>query len=250
MHDKRQTIYFALAIVALGGTAVALELKNFNIIKGSLPIRKPLTDMSPSSLGPFELLASRRLSTDMTSELGTEEYIEWTIRDKRISDTNLATVSLFITYYTNVQDQVPHVPEECNPQAGLVAAGDDTLEFRIDAIDQAIPVRRLAFLPKKEVRAKNVVFYTINVNGTFHAGRQTARFKMGDPFDTHLYYSKVEIMFPGREDANDPELVRRATELFNASIGVLFEDHWPPPGSERGGETTGAASKEPTTGNN
>lgn len=247
MHGKRQTIYFVLAIVVLGGTALAMELIDFNIIKGPLPIRKPLINMSPSSLGPYELITSRRLSSDMTSELGTEEYIEWTLRDTRISNQNDALVSLFVTYYTNVQDQVPHVPEECNPQAGLVSAGDDTLELRMDALDRSIPVRRLAFLPKKEVRAKNVVYYTINVNGTFHAGRQTARVAMGDPFDTHLYYSKVEIMFPSRDRSDDPNLDRRAQELMDSTIDVLFRDHWPAPGSERGGTAVDTPTASQTT---
>ena len=220
----------------LGGSAIALQVKNFNIIKKPLPIRKPLIDMSPSSLGPYELLSSQRLSSDIVSELGTDEYIEWTLRDKRISHPKDAIVNLFITYYTNVQDQIPHVPEECNPQAGLVQDGDETLTFHVDCLDEDISVRRLAFLPKKEVEAKNVVYYTINVNGTFHSGRQTARLKMADPFDTHLYYSKVEIMFPGRTKVDDPELDRRAKELMNTSIDVLFADYWPPRGSERGGD--------------
>lgn len=244
-HRNRQTVYFALAVLVLGGTAVALQLRDFNIIKKPLPIRKPLIEMEPSSLGPYELVTSERLSTDIVSELGTNEYIQWTLRDKRIKNRSDATVSLFITYYTNVQDQIPHVPEECNPQAGLVSAGDDTMTFHIDSLDEDIGVRRLAFLPKREVEIKNVVYYTINVNGTFHSGRQTARLKMSDPFDTHLYYSKVEIMFPGRRNAEDPELDRRAKELMNEVIQLLFDDYWPPRGAERGGET---AAETKTTG--
>ena len=241
-QSKRQTVYFALAVIVLGGSAIATELWSFTIIKGPLPIRKPLIDLSSSSLGDYELVASKRLSTDLLSELGTDEYIEWTLRDRRVEDKNDAVVSLFVTYYTNVQDQVPHVPEECNPQAGLIPAGDDSLRFHIDSLGEEIAVRRLAFLPKKDQRIKNVVYYTINVNGTFHNGRQTARLKMADPRDTHLYYSKVEIMFFGRLNAEDPELDRRAKALMDATIRVLFKDYWPQRGSERGGPTPAASA--------
>ncbi|MCA9254225.1 MAG: exosortase-associated EpsI family protein [Phycisphaerales bacterium] len=243
-HHQRQSIYFALAIIVLAGSAIATELWSFTIIKGPMPIRRPLTSLSPASLGDYELVASQRLSTDMISELGTDEYIEWTLSDRRVKDRNDAIVSLFITYYTNVQDQVPHVPEECNPQAGLIPAGDDSLKFRIDSLDEEIDVRRLAFLPKKEQNIKNVVYYTINVNGTFHSGRQTARLKMADWRDTRLYYSKVEIMFPGRTSVDDPELDRRARELMDASIRVLFDDYWPLRGSERDDVSSAPASTE------
>lgn len=234
-RNPRQTIYFALAVAVLAASAIATEYYNFKIIKSGLPIRKPLVDMPVSVLGHYELLASRRLSSDILSELGTDEYIEWTLRDKRIADKNDALVNLFITYYTNVQDQVPHVPEECNPQAGLVPSGDDTIDIRIDSLDEDISVRRLGFLPKKEIRVKNIVYYTINVNGAFHSGRQGARLEMADPLDTHLYYSKIEIMFSGRTRNDDPELDRRAAELMNMTIDALFKDYWPPRGTERGG---------------
>ena len=88
---------------------------------------------------------------------------------------------------------------------------------------------------------KNVVYYTINVNGGFHSGRQGARLDMADPLDSHLYYSKVEIMFSGRTKNDDPDLDRRAAELMNATIDALFKDHWPPRGSERGGDKFAAA---------
>lgn len=234
-QSKRSTIYFALATVVLGGSAVAMQVYDFNIIKKPLPIRKPLVDMSPASLGPYDLVASRRLSVDVTGELGTEEYLEWVLRDRRIANESDSMVSLFLTYYTNVQDQVPHVPEECYLQGGQVSAGDASLEFHIDSLNEDIAVRRLAFFAPKQVESKEYVYYTISVNGTFHSGRQTARWKMGDSADTHLYYSKVEIKFSDRTESEIPELDRRASDLMNSTIRVLFEDHWPPRGTEVGG---------------
>jgi hypothetical protein len=234
-QSKNSTIYFGLAIFVLGTSAVAMQVVDFNIIKKPLPIRKPLVDMSPSSLGPFDLVNSRRLSVDVTGELGTEEYIEWALRDRRIKNDAESFVSLFVTYYTNVQDQVPHVPEECYNQAQNTLAGDGTLDVQVDGIDETVRVRRLGFFAPNETKTKNFVYYTISVNGTFHAGRQTARIKMSNPLETHLYYSKIEISFPNRTDDDIPELDRRASELMNESIRVLFQDHWPPPGTEVGG---------------
>jgi len=234
-QSKRAAIYFGLAVVVLVASAVAMQVVDFKIIKKPLPIRKPLVDMKPSSLGPYDLVMSRRLSTDVIGELGTDEYIEWQLRDRRIDNEADAIVALFVTYYTNVQDQVPHVPEECYNQGGQVVGDDETLEFTIDSLGEKIPVRRLSFFEQRRPKLKDYVYYTISVNGTFHSGRQTARLKMGYPTETHLYYSKIEITFPNRIEKDIPSLDRRAAELMDATIRVLFEDHWPPRGTEVGG---------------
>ncbi len=233
------SLYFALAVLVLGGSAIAMQMVDFNIIKKPLPIRKPLVDMPASSLGPYELVASRRLTSEIVGELGTDEYVEWTLRDRRIRDAADSQVLLFVTYYTDAQDQIPHVPEECQNQAGRIPLGDETLTMRMDSLGEEISVRRLAFRPPKELKTQDYIYYILCVNGTFHAGRQTARLRMAMPTETHLYYSKVEISFPGHVEADLPRLDRRAAELMDATIRELFENHWPPRGTEVGGYKSG-----------
>jgi len=234
-NTTRSAAYFSLAVIVLGGSALAMEFASLTIIKKGLPIRKPLTDMTPRTLGPYELVASRRLSTDIIGDLGTEEYIEWHLRDTRIDDANRAYISLFVTYYTDVLDQVPHVPEECHNQAGSTMASDGVIEMRSGVGDETIEIRRLGFNRPKVLDRQDYVYYVINVNGSFFTGRLGARIKMSDSDDTHLYYSKVEITFSGRDEKELPQLDRRAKELMDATSKELFKSYWPPRGTERGG---------------
>lgn len=229
-------IYYVLAVVVLAGSAAAMQVIDFQVIKKPLPLQKPLIDFDRDSLKPLVRVDANILSKDVVAELGTEEYIEWTLSDPRINDTSKAHLSLFLTYYTNVQDQVPHVPEECYYQGGSVMTGDETQAWSLSALPgEEIAVRRLEFARPDRPDSNSLVYYTINVNGMFFADRQGARFKLKSFNETHLYYSKVEIAFHGYSKNELEVLDKRARELMDITVGELFEEHWPPRGTEIGG---------------
>lgn len=229
-------IYYVLAVLILAGSAAAMQVIDFQVIKKPLPLRKPLIDFDRDALKPLVRVDANILPKDVVDELGTEEYIEWSLDDPRVKETGKGRVSLFLTYYTNVQDQVPHVPEECYYQGGSVKTGDETQGWTLDALPgEEISVRRLEFTRPDQPDANSLVYYTINVNGMFFAGRQGARLKMKSFNETHLYYSKVEIAFHGYTQDEIEMLEKRAAELMDITIAELFEAHWPPRGTEIGG---------------
>jgi len=229
-------VYYVLAILVLVGSAVAMEIVDFQVIKKPLPLRKPLIDFDRTALEPLVRVDANILPKDVVEALGTEEYIEWSLKDPRVSEADTPRVSLFLTYYTNVQDQVPHVPEECYYQGGLIKTGDETQAWSLDALPgEEMAVRRLEFTNPDQPDANSLVYYTINVNGLFFAGRQGARLKMKSFNETHLYYSKVEIAFHGYTQDEVKRLEERAQELMDISVAELFAEHWPPRGTEIGG---------------
>jgi|GEM_PF-1090222 len=239
----RSRVHYGLAVLVLAAGAIGLKAAKarglLTVLKKPLPIRKPLGDLNRDSLGPFEVLSVRKLGSDIVQELGTKEYINWILLDTRLKKQALASVSLSVTYYTDVLDQVPHVPEECYFQGAFSPAGDETLTMKMDHLGEEIPVRRLSFFPLREFVKKTYVYYTIRVNDRFYTNRQSVRLRMASPLDTHLYYSKVEVCFQNVPAMKLDGLDRRAKELFELVISELDKSHWPAKGTEHRGIPAG-----------
>jgi len=66
--------------------------------------------------------------------------------------------------------------------------------------------------------------------------RNPARFKMADPRDKYLYYSKVELTLIRRNSNNVQALDAAAIDLLDKSVKELFKSHWPAKGAERGND--------------
>lgn len=243
------SIHYGLAVLVLVGGAIGMKVAkargSLTVLKKPLPIRKPLRDIDRDALGAFEVLSVRKLAPDIVQELGTEEYINWVLSDSRFRKTSMATVYLSITYYTDVLDQVPHVPEECYFQGAFSQSGDETLVFKMDRLGREIPVRRLSFFPPREFVKKTYVYYTFRVNESFYTNREAVRLRMASPLDTHLYYSKVEVCFQDVEENALANVDRRARALLDLSINELEKSHWPRKGTERGGVQVGLRAWRP-----
>lgn len=233
MSEKRNNLYFCIAALMLAGCAGWLYAKNPRLIKNPLPIRKPLIDMDRTSVQPFEVVKTDRLSPEIVENLGTQEYINWVLVPEKTADAR--PIILSVTYYTGVQDQIPHVPEECFTQGGMTQESDRSLILPMPRLGEDVPIRRFTFNSPRRVGVRQVIYYTICVNGFFCSERNTARLKMADPRDSHLYYSKVEVAFDGSAGTDLAELDHRAAEVVDRTLSELRKSHWPPKGSERGG---------------
>jgi hypothetical protein len=242
----RRGIQFALAVIVLAGGAIGLKAAKarglLQVIKGPLPILKSLHDLDKSALSPWRYVSSRRLPEDTIGELGTEEYIEWTLENPTATAPWARTASLFVTYYTGKQDQVPHVPEECYLTQAFSLDSDEELTIAAPmAGEDSLPVRLLRFSPPPNVMigdsARTYVYYLIAVNGDFYNSRNRVRLRMIDDRETHLYYSKIEVSFRAAGSVDRSEMDALAGKLLGAAITELARSHWPPRGAERTGMT-------------
>ncbi len=228
---------YVLAVLAVGGGAVGMHVGKayglFTLIKKPLPLQKDLKLLDRNALAPLELVAAPKLSADIITELGTDVYINWHLRDPRYRSAAKQDVLLSVTYYTGVQDQVPHIPEMCNKAGGMTQVESEKLVWRIDSIDRDVALNRLGFLPPQQPNKRVYVYYTINVNGDFYNERQLVRIRMGDT-DPYLYFSKVEIAFDPQATADRDELDQRAKDVLEKALFELIRSHWPPKGSEKG----------------
>ncbi len=227
-----RTARYASAVVALSAGAIGMQLAKENkwlvVLKKPLPILRPLHDLDRTVLRPFVFGEQRTLAADTIEELGTDEYVEWAIEHRDPPKGLPAQALLFVTYYTGVHDQVPHVAEECYVQGAFTPAGSDELSLSIPELGVQIPVTRLAFFPPRELVSPTYVYYTICANGDFYAGRWGVRNRIAQRDESHAYYSKVEISFTGSSE-NDPAVVDRAAlELMKNVVVELVSSHWPP----------------------
>jgi hypothetical protein len=235
--SRRATFHYLLAVALLLGMAVALQTARsrgtLQLIKKALPLCKSLDDLDRSSVRPFEVAGALRVAAETIDDLGTSEYVYWRLQPNR-QPVPWKSAQLFVTYYTGVQDQVPHVPEECMTQGAFSPDADQTLEMDMSQLGRKIAVRRLSFYPPQQTGDKVCVYYTICVNGDYCPGRESARLRMGDPRESHLYYSKVELSFEGLSDKDQAAGDQQAAYILDRVLTELVKSHWPKAGSERG----------------
>lgn len=238
--SPRSTLHFVLAVVILAGSggflAAGKQKGWFIVIKNSLPIRKPLTDMDQKAIAPWKLLSAGKLSAENEGEVGTREYIQWAITDPNGAGERRRPIYISAFYYTGVQDQVPHVGEECLFQGGMTqAAPKEILDWDMPTAHQKVQVGRVMFDDTKQGGVRLLNYYTICVNGEFWGDRNPVRIKMADPRDTHLYYCKVDVSIQTSPLAELAELDAIAKEVLDKGIAELIRAHWPIKGWERGG---------------
>jgi len=248
MNSKRRgNIHYALAVVVLAGSAEFLSWAKSNgkllVIKKALPIRRPLEDLNKKALAPWQLLSAARLPAESEEELGTKEYINWVVADATGSGEHRRPVSLTITYYTGVQDQVPHVPEECIYQGGMTqSAPKEIVKWSLSHLGEQAKIAKVMFDSPQKIGMRMFVYYTIAVNGEFQGDRDDVRLRMINPLDTHLYYSKVEVTIQSTRDANPDEMDAIGRDLLDRTLAELVRSHWPRRGWERGGPGVEAKS--------
>lgn len=234
---RQKNFHFVICVVLLGSCAAFMQVAqsrgSLKIIKGALPIRKPLKDFDRTKLEPLELVNVIKLPQETVEELGTKEYLNWALGSS--GGGTPRSCSLSVTYYTGVVDQVPHVPEECFFQGAFTQAGDDILDMKLPTVGETIQVRRLSFYPPRDFSTRTFVYYTICVNGGFYGKREVVRMQMSLPFDSHLYYSKVEVAIKEPVDSRVEDLDDAARGVLDQAIAELKRSHWPVRGSERGG---------------
>lgn len=225
-----QVVTALLVLVGAGGfLRYARATGKLYLVKEAAPLVRPLSDFDAARLEPFIVREKTQLPDDIVEELGTRYYIQWSLADPTGSgDAWLRTASLFVTYYTGIQDQVPHVPEECYFQGASSQQGLDDLSVRLVSQDRDIPVRRLVFVPPHGGSLRMIVYYTFIVNGDFYCDRLSVRRRMMNESERYLYYSKIELLFRIPTGDGIPSAMDDvAARLLNQSISELVKTHIP-----------------------
>jgi hypothetical protein len=181
------------------------------------------------------VVQKRLLQPEEEEALGTTEYVNWIMEDTSAEpDDPVRLVHLFITYYTGLPDQVPHVPDVCYLGAGYSPAGGGAGSFDMPVLaqhgyDTRVPYRALTFIRPGDVEdIRPVVVYTFGVNNVLAAERNRVRKEMASIRQRYAYFSKVELSFGlGRDHPSHDAAVAAAERMLRKVLPLLIEQHWP-----------------------
>lgn len=209
--------------------------------KEALPLKRHLNALDASRLAPEYELHGRqppRLNEEMTANLGTEEYLQWNIRERRRAATDPAsTCMVFITYNTGKPDMVPHNPRECIVSSGWNLISDELITMRVarpDGRELELPVAFLEFQAPTRADllasqpARRFVMFFFESNGKYCTTREQVRSALGNPFDRYAYYLKFEMCFV---NADFNELAGRdasrqaGQQMLQKLMPILWQDH-------------------------
>lgn len=242
---------FAVGFIFLVG-AVALwhggrEALGLAFVKQRVELIEPLETLPeqygslPGQAGPRFLLARNvipdipdgkdRLRPDVEETLGTDQYISWFFVDMaRSTPQRLVLVRLHVAYYTGIRDAVPHVADVCMLAGGASQAGSSDVVWHVPDAPQEwrdVTVRQSAFEFARPGRAttRTVVFYVFNVNGRPINDRNAVRLVLGNPFQEHCYYAKIEIaaMTGPQQTLSDEEAEAICRDFFAAAAPTILQ---------------------------
>lgn len=229
--------WFLVCLVLLGSFTAVFQLMgslfNWQYFKLAVPLRKSFDQLDKAKLGQFEFLQAIQVPEAVLPALGTKEYLQWVLHKRgqgraRAEDV----VQLFLTYYTGVPDQVPHVPEECYSGSGGMDMKDASfLDIPVPALGSGVtvPMQLLEFVnPQHPDLTPQYVLYTFHVNGQFCPHRRCVQQALSDLTHKHAYFSKLELTFGVHDQRpNKAQVMELGTQFVQTVIPTLVQDHWP-----------------------
>jgi len=232
LRDRAFLVCVVVLAVCAGGLKVGAERLMWHFRKLELPLRKPFDDMDVQKLWPYKLLASRKIPEEIEEELGTKEYIQWTLIDSSVRENDpFAVVDLFVTYYTGDPERVPHVPDWCYVGSGGRVAESENIEITVadnGTGSDELPVRILEIVvPRGGINQVRTVGYFFAVNGEYRCTRTGVRIRVNRLTDRYAYFSKVEVSFPQCRDAEREATINALTKFLRKLVPVLAAEHWP-----------------------
>jgi hypothetical protein len=237
-------ICVCLLATTAGVMSATIKMAGIYLKKEPLPLKKTLSDLDKSNLGPYKVVAKSKIENqDVLNTLGTEDYIQWTLEDTNEPEGSATRFcTLFITYYAT-PDKVPHVPEECYIGGGFERVSSDEVAIKIDSTpsgaagQQQVSARYLVFgrtNPDPLVgKATFSVLYIFSVNGQYAGSREDTRLILNkNLFGKFSYFSKVEWKFYNGNFGrliypNRPQTISASEKLLKVILPVLEKEHWP-----------------------
>lgn len=224
----------AVLLVAAIGLHPALAALTKYYSKEVIAIRKSLDDLDLSRLASYQVMPGYvDLVGTLAADLGTEDWIQFCLAkrgsenaDRRDRDRDLV---LFVTYYSDPRDGVPHTPEVCYRQGGKVVRSIRTISLDTPGLapdNPKIRARVLDMVDENNVRIALV--YLFCCNGRFYFDRERLRLAIGMPSgDKYTYFSKVEVITMVTLDETFEDAVGRCKQLLTDALPILVTDHYP-----------------------
>lgn len=238
--SRKAAFIICAAVLAVSAMSKQTLINKMQIYLSKEPIalKASFDNMDETKLGVYKVAKKTKIQNqDIVDELGTNDYLMWELEDSSVPEgSNVRYCSLFITYYTGINDRIPHVPEECYFGAGNRVK--DTLDpsfvlKHASGESEEMEYRRLVFTSQSQdvwgSGSEFSVCYVLRVNGKYSGNRTSARNLIAkNLFGKYSYFSKVEWRFNGKYgQPTNKEISEACEKMLNVVLPVLEEDHWP-----------------------
>lgn len=222
---------FAACALLLAASAIGLRpaIRSLaeSYTKQSIALRSSLSQFDPAALKSFRQVSNPRRPNLSTADIGTEEILWLDLAEKR-SDGEPIRIALFVTYYSDPRDKVPHTPEVCYRQSGAAVNNIRTIKLDVPGLGEgATPVEARA-LDLDQAGGEGVLVYLFCANGEFRHDRDQVRWLIGRPGDPYVFFSKIEVVATCQSDADKARALAACKQLLAEALPVLVNKHFPP----------------------
>ena len=225
---------FVACALMLGGAAAGLQpavkalIRHYS--KEPISLRRSLDEFDAARLASFRVVTDgTAFDTAVSDDVGTDDALRLVVEKKGAATEGRRELDtlLFVTYYNDPRDTIPHTPEVCYRQDGATVNAITPVYLDVDGIDPTGPKRikaRLLDLENAGVRAALV--YVFCCNGRFYDDRLWVRLALGMPGDGYTYFSKIEVLTACPPGESFADAVQRCKLLLREALPILTE-HFP-----------------------
>jgi hypothetical protein len=218
-----------LLLAAIGVPPAAAYLTD-RYTKLPIELRRPLSEFDGSGLASFRWRPELESTPIESEELGTEDWLTetFTVIDGSGAFGGDQNVVLFVSYYSDPRDTVPHTPEVCYTLGGAEVRSIVPTTFQIPLPNGETAEVTAKLLDIQTTDTRQVLVYFFYSNGRYYTDREQVRFALGWPGDKYTYFSKVEAFTACRNDEFEAA-AEHCRQLIRETMPILLRDHYPRP---------------------
>ncbi|MCK4753305.1 MAG: hypothetical protein KAS75_07655 [Planctomycetes bacterium] len=216
---------FVLVLSAVGLRPVMCALSDY-YQKEKIATQKPLKEFDITRLLSFQdgwKITSRTLSA---KAVGTDECLYLEILREQ-SNKKPRKVDLFVTYYSDPQDKVPHTPDVCFRQAGAIVEKMSTIVLDVPELADQHQKIEARLLLLKEPKRNIVDIFLFCVEGKLRYSREQVRWILSKPGNRYVYFSKIEAGSYYPLNSEPTEAIEAAKTALCEALPVLLKEHFP-----------------------
>lgn len=221
---------FLICALILIGAAIGLRPGMASLAeryrKKSIDPRRPFDHFDVSRLPSFQESPGPlpvNISADMVD---TEDYLLIGLKDEGRTGPEMQAF-LFVTYYSDPKDKVPHTPEVCYRQGGSVVENMTTITLDTPELAPEHPRIQARSLQLRHITGRSAIVYTFCVNGEFRYDREQVRWAIAKPGDPYIYFSKIEAVAQYRQGTDPAIATEWAKKLLREALPILVSEHYP-----------------------
>lgn len=218
----------AVLMLGLGaGLPVAIAALQAKFEKQPIALRRGFETFDVRSLPSFRYEKEMPAAQADSLWVGTDDWFSYGFapRDHPRPERADVPVILFVTYYNDPRDTVPHTPEVCYRQAGAEIASMKVIPLDVPGFEPGDAEGLL--LDIRQPSARLALLYVIVSNGRIYHDRERVRLALGMPGDRYVYFSKIEGLTPVLSDDGWDEAVELCRTMVTEALVELVESHYP-----------------------